>query len=155
MTFPVLNTPSQLRRGATPSLSSSGGVLIKSTPGLKVVRVWVDGMAHVYHDLPERLRPAFLLEAFGELLEWQEKKGLQWAPYEAKAKPPSPEGWHRFGGIWWKGPLQSVWALPRGQARLVAGEDYLNQAGGKVGYRVGSYFLVREQIAEVLVDEPA
>src|ERR687895_2740631 len=104
MTLPVLQNPAQLRRGASSvSTPVTGSTLIKMTPTLDTVRVWVDGQHRLDYDMPLEYRDAFLTEAFIKLLDWQRKQGLDLAPWDKRLKPPTQSEvygpkWTRFRG---------------------------------------------------------
>lgn len=171
---PVLNTPAQMRRGATALLpAASGSPLIKVTPDLKVVKVWIDGATRVDYDMPIKHLPKVLVEAFRQLVRWQESNGLQLAPLTRSLRPPLKvrqkvgTPWYDLGAFWASGPHQKLQTEMRTVTevdpetgrrfkapvanRMVNGDDYLQQANGEISYRVGAYFTVREHLAELPV----
>ena len=157
-TLPVLNTPGQMRRAATPLLvSASGAPLIMETPNLKLRLDWIEGSHSFQYD--QQVTAADLIRAFNKLLAWQEAAGAQLAPYRQHAQPPDGS-WHpiRGGRFWWKGPLEALvigkfikTAIGDAAPRKRTGDDHLQDTGGRIAFRVGSYFIVREHLAEIPV----
>lgn len=159
----VVQSAKHLRKGNTPLLVPAGGAtLIKTGPELKVVRVWLDGATSVDYDMPEKYLAEHLRKSFDALRLWKNaQEGHVLAPWDARARPPD-KSWHPFKGggrFWWKGPLEALVfgtqvSTPAdvGPAqRFTPGAAHLQATGGKVAYRVGSYFTVREHLAEVPV----
>lgn len=144
--------------------ASADAPLMKATPELKVVKVWVDGSHSADWDMPQHHLPRFLIEAFEKLVKWQELQGLQLAPWQPNQRA-GTKGWKAFQGgrFWWQGPFEAhVFGdkLLNGKPaarRQTTGEQRLRETGGKISYRVASYFLTREHLAEVKVrhDDPA
>ena len=152
MSLPVLNTPGQLRRAALASgLASAGSPLIKVTPELEVRRVWIDGTHSADWDMPARHLPLFLRKAFDKLVAWKESEGYLLAPKSNTPPPKDGYDWKAYPGgrFWWAGPYEAI--VINGKAiRNTTGEERLQETGGKIAYRVASYFYVREHLAEVL-----
>lgn len=160
MSQPVLNSPAQLRRGAATLLPATADApLIKVTPDLQLQRVWLDGSHSCDFDMPSTYRHDFLIKAFDKLVAWKESEGYALAPYRSALKAPD-RSWRMIPGgrFWWKGPLEAIvlgkflrTASGPAALRMTTGDAHLQETGGKVAYRVGSYFVVREHLAEVLV----
>lgn len=158
MSLPVLNNPAQLRRAASPLLPSAAGVpLVKETPTLNLQRVWLDGSHSFQYD--QEVTGADLIHAFNKLVAWKESEGYMLAPYRQAAVPPD-NTWHpiRGGRFWWKGPLEALvigkfiqTAIGPAAPRLTTGEEHLKETGGRIAFRVGTYFIVREHLAELPV----
>jgi len=178
---PVLNTPAQMRRAAGLLLpASSGAPLVKSTPTLEVVKIWMDGTMScevemiATPDSAAKFLPGFLLDAFSRLVRWKEAQGYQLAMWQPGLKPPKGEKYKwapMSGGRFWAcGPFEALVFKMRqvpevdprtGRRKMVdvanrqtTGEDRLNETGGMVAYRVASYFTVRQHLAEVPVRKP-
>jgi len=163
MPLPVLNTPAQLRRVAGLLLPASvGAPLVRSTLNLGVRRVWVDGVYSIDYDMPDKFLAEKLLHAFSELVRWQESQGLLLAPFDRKALAPrrSSNGlpwrrWKQDGRFWVSGPTQALvfqtipTAIGPAARRMTTGEENLRETGGKIAYRVASWFYQREYLAEV------
>lgn len=177
--LPVLNTPGQMRRAAGLLLpAASGAPLIKSTRELKVRRVWLDGTASCDYDMietPDRAQkylPQFWQRSFNKFVEWQEKEGYVLCQYDPAARAPSARRqgytWYQWSGrCWVAGPFEKI-VLGGNRIKDVdprtgrefytevarkqtEGEERLNETGGLITYRFGSFFNVREHLAELPV----
>lgn len=177
---PVLNTPAQMRRASTLLLPAvSGAPLIKSTRDLAVTAVWLDGTASCDVDMiktMDRARkylPGFLRQSFEALRAWKEASGYQLALFKPGQQPP-PGAMLRYkwtpmeGGRYWAcGPFEALVmggiktqeVDPRtGKVSTVevarkhtVGDERLEETGGKIAYRVASFFTVRQHLAELPV----
>jgi hypothetical protein len=176
---PVLNTPAQMRRASTLLLPAvSGAPLIKSTRDLAVTAVWMDGTASCDVDMiktPARVQkylPGFLRKSFQTLVQWKESQGYVLAPYNPGQQPPRHAKRYNWvameGGRYWAcGPFEAL-VIGGIKAREVdprtgrsfdveiarkhtVGDERLQETGGKVAYRVASFFTVRQHLAELPV----
>lgn len=176
MSLPTLANPAKRREWALPILAPAAGVpLIRKTQNLEIRLIWLDGFHSCDWDFDPKYRDKFLLKAWEKLIAWKagemaithKGQGYGLPPFRASRRPPE-RGWHRFaaGRFWWKGPLEALvfgrhvyagdrrepdfdgtkgpWLIGR---VLRSGEDHLNDTGGRIGYRVGSWFTLRETLA--------
>lgn len=179
MSLPALNDQATLRRWAPSIVTpSAGGPLIRSTQDLQVRLTWMDGTVSCDWDFPAKATPEqarrFLIGAMRKLIAWKsggdDGKGGQGYQFISLNKRPPTKGWHKFPSMnfWWTGPVEAIvlggyvyrgdkgerdfdgtkgpWNIGR---TLRSGEAHLNDTGGKVAYRVGGWFLVREWLNEV------
>lgn len=120
-------------------------------------RVWLDGSHSFQYD--QRVTGHDLVKAFDKLVAWKAKEGYSLAPYQTGARPPRG-AWKPIPGgrFWWEGPLDALvigkvlkTAIGDAAPRLTTGEEHLKETGGKIAFRVGSWFIVREHLAELPV----
>lgn len=161
-----------LRRWAKPIVPAGvGAPLVKKTHDLNFQLVWLDGSHSCDWDFNEKHLPKFLLEAMRKLIEWKKMQGYEF--YHIQGSGPPDKSWRRFPnlGFWWKGPVEALvlggyilrgdkerdfdgtvgpWPIAP-QKR--SGLEHLEEAGGKISYCVGGYFIVKETLTEVPVKE--
>lgn len=161
-----------LRRWARPIVPAAAGVpLIKSTHDLQLRLTWLDGSHSCDWDFDEKHLSKFLLAAILKLANWKQKEGYLFHNAPNSWTPPD-NTWRRFPGkaFWWLGPVEAIvlgglisrgdegerdfdgtkgpWLTAR---EMRSGEQHLNDTGGKIAYRVGAYFTVKQHLAEVAV----
>lgn len=119
--------------------------------------------------MPPKHLERFLRGAMEKLITWKETEGYQFLYHPPDYWRP-PNGWYRHGSnsFWWMGPVEATvigkyvyvgdedepdftgrkgpW--PSAPHRRV-GEANLEQTGGKVAYRVGGFWTVREHLQEI------
>lgn len=177
MSHPLLNGKQKLREWAPPIVPAAPGVpLVKSTHQLEVRAVWMDGTHSTDWDMPQKHLAPLLKAAMRKLVNWKESEGFQFIQAPPPTWRPPPEGrWRRFpnAGFWWTGPEEAIvigkfvhrgdpgesdfdgtagpW--PVAPERQVGAEN-LEATGGKVAYRVGGFWTVREHLVEVREERP-
>ena len=169
-----MNDRAHLRRWAKPIVPAVAGVpLIKSTHDLQLRLTWLDGSHSCDWDFDEKHLAKFLLGAILKLANWKQKEGYLFHNAPESWMPPDLS-WRRFRSksFWWKGPLEAIVIgklIYRGDEgerdfdgskgpwptaiQKRSGEQHLNDTGGKIAYRVGAYFVVREHLAEIRVKD--